>query len=138
MAAILGSLGIALAAPVPAGAQAAARVPRGVLLIHSYHIGYDWSDELTHGIRAGLEGQSTPIDLSVEFLDARRRGEELFPQMRTLLQERYSPAKTAVIIAADDAALKFLLDDAPALLAATSRRVSCACHFAKSRRRRRR
>jgi signal transduction histidine kinase/ActR/RegA family two-component response regulator len=117
VAAILGSLWIALAAPAPAGAQAGPRVPRGVLLIHSYNIGYEWSDELTHGIRAGLEGHSTPIDLSVEFLDARRRGEELFPQMRTLLQERYSPAKTAVIIAADDAALKFLLDDAPALLA---------------------
>ena len=114
MPAILGVLWIALAAPAPAWPQAQ---PRGVLLINSYNLGYEWTDELTRGVRAGLEGHGTPIDLSVEFLDARRRGEELFPQMRALLQERYSPGKTAVIIAADDAALKFLLDDAPDLLA---------------------
>ena len=111
--AILGVLWIALAAPAPAWPQAP---PRSVLLINSYNLGYEWTDELTRGVRAGLEGHGTPIDLSVEFLDARRRGEELFPQMRKLLQERYPPGKTAVIIAADDAALKFLLDDAAELL----------------------
>ena len=105
--AILGVLWIALAAPAPAWSQAE---PRGVLLINAYNLGYEWTDELTRGIRAGLEGYGTPIDLSVEFLDARRRGEELFPQMHALLAARYSPEKTAVIIAADDPTLKFLLD----------------------------
>ena len=105
--AILGVLWIALAAPAPAWSQAH---PRGVLLINAYNLGYEWTDELTRGIRAGLESHGTPIDLSVEFLDARRRGEELFPQMHALLAARYSPEKTAVIIAADDPTLKFLLD----------------------------
>ncbi|MEO5822806.1 MAG: ATP-binding protein [Vicinamibacteraceae bacterium] len=113
MPAILASLWIALAAPAPAGAQPVE--PRGVLLINSYNLGYEWTDELTRGVRAGLEGRGTPIDLSVEFLDARRRGEEVFPQMRALLAARYSAAKTAVIIVADDPALQFLLD-APELL----------------------
>jgi signal transduction histidine kinase/ActR/RegA family two-component response regulator len=36
--------------------------------------------------------------------------------MRALLKERYSPARTAVIIAADDPALQFLLEVAPDLL----------------------
>ena len=58
-----------------------------------------------------------PIELSVEFLDARRRGEELFPQMRSLLESRYSAERIAVVVAADDPALKFLLDHAPDLLA---------------------
>ena len=107
--AILMTVGIA----VPAWAQPE---PRGVLLIHSYNLGYEWTDELTRGVRAGLEGHGPPIELSVEFLDARRRGEELFPQIKALLMERYSSAKTAVIIAADDPALAFLLDHAPDLL----------------------
>jgi signal transduction histidine kinase/ActR/RegA family two-component response regulator len=112
--AILLVLWIALAGPVPAWSQVE---PRGVLLINSYNVGYEWTDELSRGVRAGLEGHGTPIDLSVEFLDARRRGEELFPQMRTLLESRYSAARTAAIIAADDPALKFLLEHAPDLLA---------------------
>jgi hypothetical protein len=73
--AILGSLWIALAAPAPASPQAP---PPGVLLINSYNRGYEWTDELTRGIRAGLEGHGTLVDLSVEFLDARRRGETLY------------------------------------------------------------
>ena len=111
--AILVAVGIALGAPAPARAQSE---PRGVLLINAYNLGYEWTDELTRGVRAGLEGHGTPIDLSVEFLDARRRGEELFPQMRAFLQARYTPENTAVIIAADDPALQFLLDVAPDLL----------------------
>jgi signal transduction histidine kinase/ActR/RegA family two-component response regulator len=111
--AILFVLWTALAAPAPAWSQLE---PRGVLLINSYNVGYEWTDELTRGVRAGLESHGVPIDLSVEFLDARRRGEELFPQMHALLAARYSPAKTAVIIAADDPALQFLLEHAADLL----------------------
>jgi signal transduction histidine kinase/CheY-like chemotaxis protein len=85
-------------------------------LLNSYNLGYDWTDDLTRGVRAGLEGHGTPIDLSVEFLDARRRGDELVPQMRTLLAQRYTADKIAVVIAADDPALQFLLDHAPDLL----------------------
>jgi signal transduction histidine kinase len=113
--AVIAALWMALGTAAPAGAQAAA--PRGVLLINSYNVGYEWTDDLTRGIRSGLEGHGGPIELSVEFLDARQRGQELFPQMRTLLESRYSPARTAVIIAADDPALEFLLDHAPNLLA---------------------
>ena len=101
-----------LAAAVPARAQ---EKPRGVLMINSYNVGYGWTDELTRGVRSGLERQGIPLDISVEFLDARRRGEELFPQMRTLIAARYPPGNIAVIIAADDPALKFLLDN-PELL----------------------
>jgi signal transduction histidine kinase/CheY-like chemotaxis protein len=114
VAAILGVLWIAPGAPAPAHAQSSE--PRGVLLINSYNLGYEWTDELTRGLRTGLESDGSPIEVSVEFLDARRRGEELFPQMRALLAARYSPAKTAVIVAADDPALQFLLDHAPDLL----------------------
>jgi signal transduction histidine kinase/ActR/RegA family two-component response regulator len=112
---VIASLWMTLAGPAPAWTQppqpAQAAQPRGVLLINAYNVGYEWTDELTRGVRAGLEGHGGGIDLSVEFLDARRRGEDLFPQVRALLEARYSPSRVAVIIAADDPALKFLLDN---------------------------
>jgi signal transduction histidine kinase len=111
--AVIACLWMILVAAVPARTQG---VPRGVLMINSYNVGYGWTDELTRGVRTGLERQGIPLDISVEFLDARRRGEELFPQMRSLIETRYSASKIAVIIAADDPALKFLLDS-PDLLA---------------------
>jgi len=105
-----------LALPAPAGAQRVQDAPRGVLMINSYNVGYEWTDELTRGVRTGLEAYERPTELSVEFLDARRRGRDLFPQMKALLAERYSPKDTDVIIAADDLALQFLLDYAPDFL----------------------
>ena len=112
--ALLAVLWIAQGAPAPAQAQQVE--PPGVLLINSYNLGYDWTDELTRGLRRGLEDARPPIELSVEFLDARRRGDELFPQMRALLAARYAPGRMAAIVAADDPALQFLLDHAPDLL----------------------
>jgi signal transduction histidine kinase/ActR/RegA family two-component response regulator len=111
--AILAGVWIAVGGPAPTRAQVE---PRRVLLINSYNVGYDWTDELSRGVRAGLEGHSPAADLSVEFLDARRRGEEMFAEMRELIASRYSEADTAAIIAADDPALQFLLDHAPDLL----------------------
>ncbi len=121
--AVIASLWMALGTAAPAQpqiqpqTQTQAAAPRGVLMINSYNVGYEWTDDLTRGVRAGLEGHGTPVELSVEFLDARRRGQELFPQMRTLLESRHTPARIAAIIAADDPALQFLLDQAPDLLA---------------------
>ena len=107
------ALWMAVGGSAPAFAQGDAR---GVLMLNSYNLGYTWSDELTRGVRVGLEASSLPIELSVEFLDARRRGEERYPQMRALLNERYTPANTRLIIAGDDPALEFLVDRAPDLL----------------------
>jgi signal transduction histidine kinase/CheY-like chemotaxis protein len=118
---VLATLWMTLAGTAPAWSQAPRQAtsptqPRTVLVINAYNLGYEWTDELTRGVRAGLEGYGGGIDLSVEFLDARRRGEDLFPQMRALLEARYTPSRVAVIVAADDPALKFLLDN-PDLLA---------------------
>jgi hypothetical protein len=118
------ALWVALGGSAPAFAQGDAR---GVLMLNSYNLGYTWSDELTRGVRVGLEASSLPIELSVEFLDARRSGEERYPQMRALLNERYTPANTRLIIAGDDPALEFLVDRAPDLLASAMARSWPVC-----------
>jgi hypothetical protein len=51
---------MALGGSAPAFAPGDAR---GVLLLNSYNVGYAWSDELTRGVRVGLEASGLPIDL---------------------------------------------------------------------------
>ena len=114
LVAVCALVALTVAIPVPGRAQ---QTPRGVLMLNGYNLGYEWTDELIRGVRAGLELNAPTAELSFEFLDARRRGDELYAQTRAAIEARYSPARTAAIIAADDPALQFLLDYAPDLLA---------------------
>ena len=63
-------------------------VPR-ILLLHSYHQGFAWSDELTLGIREQLDEHYQNVDLDIQYLDEKRvTGSQLWPQMQqVLLQE---------------------------------------------------
>ncbi|MBS0352745.1 MAG: PAS domain-containing protein [Proteobacteria bacterium] len=46
--------------------------PPHVLYLNSYHPGYTWSDAIEKGIREGLADDTRQVELSVEYLDARR------------------------------------------------------------------
>lgn len=46
--------------------------PPHVLYLNAYHPGYSWSDAIEEGIRKGLSGDTRQVELSVEYLDARR------------------------------------------------------------------
>lgn len=43
-----------------------------VFVIHSYHSGLSWTDSIADGIRDTFAGSGGDIQLSAEFLDARR------------------------------------------------------------------
>ncbi|MBS0347859.1 MAG: PAS domain-containing protein [Proteobacteria bacterium] len=46
--------------------------PPHVLYLNSYHPGYAWSDAIEEGIRKELSDDTRQVELSVEYLDARR------------------------------------------------------------------
>jgi signal transduction histidine kinase/CheY-like chemotaxis protein len=84
---------------------------RQVLFLDSYHHGYEWSDALVQGMRAQLESQPYPVELWVEQMDTRRfGGPEFDAQLESLLRFKYADRHLDAIVAADDAALTFLLD----------------------------
>ena len=90
----------------------AAPPTRNVLLLHSYHSGYAWTDALTDGIRTRLLADRAPAEIWVEYLDTQReRGSGTFDRMKTMLQAKYASHPISVIIAADDAAVEFLHDN---------------------------
>ncbi len=83
-----------------------------VLLLFSYHQGYEWTDSIQRGLLGELRGGSFKLDIFTEYLDMLRYPEEAHGQaMYRLLQYRYSPEKEPfdVIICVNDGALRFAL-----------------------------
>jgi signal transduction histidine kinase/CheY-like chemotaxis protein len=92
--------------------------PKNILILHSYRVGYDWTDELSRGLRTGFE-DAGDYTLWFEFLDARRNA---YPanvdQIRQRLALDHASRKFDLIIAADDEALDFVASRAPTLFPA--------------------
>ncbi len=82
-----------------------------VLVVHSYHQGYLWTDRINQGIQEIFDKAEPGYELYVEYLDSKRRAQaEIFPIMAELLARKYSGMRPDVIITTDDSALDFMLD----------------------------
>ncbi|HDQ14536.1 MAG TPA: histidine kinase, partial [Sediminispirochaeta sp.] len=79
-----------------------------VLLLHSYHSGYQWTDDISRGGRHALGDQ---INLHVEYLDTKRHYDESYMELlRELLEYRFRKNNFQVIISADNNAFELLLE----------------------------
>lgn len=106
---------------VPARAQPApARNPARVLVLHSYDPSYNWSVEVTLGLRSTLEALPREIDLWIEYLNVRKLGRETaWRWMSETLERRHAGRRFDLVIACDDAATEYLLDASPGFLRRT-------------------
>ena len=87
--------------------HAAPHVPR-VLVLNSYGMGYDWSEEEMAGVREGLAKAFPRAELFVEYLDTKNfPAKKHFPRLADLLETKYAKRHLDVIIAFDNAALEF-------------------------------
>lgn len=83
-----------------------------VLLLHSYHHGFAWSDTFTEGVREQLVGSDHQVHLDIHYLDEKHTsGRRLWPNIRQILEYKYEVHPPDIILAVDDAALHFLLDN---------------------------
>lgn len=99
-------------------AQPAVKPVRGnVLILHSYDSTYNWSVEVTQGLRVALEQHPMDLGLWTEYLDSRRLPkQQAWDWMDRTLALRHSGRRFDVIVACDDAAAEYLLDHSPAAL----------------------
>lgn len=80
-----------------------------VLLLHSYHSGYKWTDDITSAVYTAF-ARLRRVDLRVEYLDAKRYASaEHFTLQKETLGEKYSYTRFDLIICVDNTALFFLL-----------------------------
>jgi PAS domain S-box-containing protein len=97
------SAGLALLTSLAAGA------PR-VLLLNSYHPGYEWSDDEMRGVREAVLGARPDAEIDTEFLDHRRHDDpSCADAFAALLRRKYGQSRLDVVITTDDAATEFFL-----------------------------
>ena len=81
-----------------------------ILVIHSYHQGLEWTDNITLGIQSAFS-QNESIELHYEYLDMKRNyGNQYFEQLIELFRKKSKLIEYKAIIVADNAAYNFILD----------------------------
>ncbi len=87
-------------------ADSASENPK-VLLVHSYHAEYAWTDGITRGVQEVLRGK--PLQLEIVYLDGKRRNDSVWKEKRGAeIRKKIQEWKPGVVIAADDDAQTFV------------------------------
>ena len=90
---------------------AAAVTAQDILIVHSYHQGFLWTDTVMAGMLDVLQKESPSAQIHVEYLDAKRYPPETFaPVLTETLFRKTSRLKPKVILVSDDAAFDLMLN----------------------------
>ncbi len=85
-------------------------VRKSVLILHSYHPALSWTDSVMKGMQEVLTKSGVPVQVHVEYLDARRySGQEYREKMESLLLYKLANKHFDLVLLSDNDALDFLL-----------------------------
>ena len=81
-----------------------------VLIINSYHSGLSWTDSIMNGIHGTFARSGADIQVSTEYLDARRYPDPEFAhRIRELILSKLEGTTPDLVMVSDNAALDFVL-----------------------------
>lgn len=81
-----------------------------ILVLHSYHQGFSWTDHITEGVKSVVDEAGIKIELEIEYMDSKRHSPEtLLPNLNNLYAVKYGKKQPDVIISSDNIAFDFLL-----------------------------
>lgn len=84
--------------------------PPNILIVHSYHQGFLWTDNVMAGMLDVFQKEAPGAQIHVEYLDAKRYPQETFgPVLTETLTRKASRLQPQVILVSDDAAFDFML-----------------------------
>jgi diguanylate cyclase (GGDEF)-like protein len=82
-----------------------------VLVLHSYHQGLEWTDNITKGIQTVFEPFHDHYEIHYEYLDTKRNtGKEYMDQLVRFTNAKNRHIKYAAVIASDNNALRLIND----------------------------
>jgi two-component system sensor histidine kinase/response regulator len=102
---------LALAGPVSVRpAEATPHPTRHLLLLHSYHKGMKWVDDITTGFTQTVQDRFPGVEFHVEYMDTKRVvGAEHLENLYRDYRYKAARQKYDLVATADDAALRFAL-----------------------------
>ncbi len=87
-----------------------ASAKKNILLLHSYHHGYEWTNNISTAMEAVLNREIPDAELFIEEMDTKRHSPaKLFPQLYNFYRQKYARYDFDIILCSDDNALDFLL-----------------------------
>ena len=83
--------------------------PKRILILHSYHTGFKWTDDITQGIKALFPEQSN-VSITIEYMGTKRRSDAAYLSiLKQNYKYLYSKEKFDLIISSDNHAFDFLI-----------------------------
>jgi len=82
---------------------------RLVVVLHSYHQGYKWTDDIARGISEVLSHSSFNVEFIHEYMDAKRRWDDEYKKRLTsVMQYKYKGRKVDAVILSDNLAFDLM------------------------------
>ena len=83
-----------------------------VLILHSYHKGFAWTEDIMEGMESVFQKTDIDLNVHIEYMDTKRHlPAESFPLLKELYKYRYQDIHFDVILVSDNNALDFLLSN---------------------------
>ncbi len=94
---------------LPMTSNSYAAGPKNILILHSYHQGYKWTDDQQRGIMSALKPMTKGAKFYFEYMGTKWVADtSFFEQLRDVFKRRYANIPLDVIIATDNDAFNFL------------------------------
>ncbi len=104
-------------APVSTPAAAAEGIPPeqdefNILILHSYHPGYPWTDQIMSGMQRILSSGGSGVNTYVEYLDTKRHTDNKYfsEVLSTILRYKLSTRSFDLVMVSDNEALNFVFE----------------------------
>ena len=104
-----------------AWAEGTRQEAKRVLILHSYHTGLPWTDEIMSGMKAVLANSNRLINIDVEYLDTKRHNDPNYFShvLDAILHYKFKDRKYDLVLLSGNEALKFALEHRNNLLRST-------------------
>lgn len=88
---------------------------KNILVIHSYHSGLSWTDNINKGIyNSFVNEQNSTVDIRCEYMDTKHFEDSAhFTIFKNYIKNKYQGIKIDLLICSDNAAFNFLTINAP-------------------------